>query len=637
MANERVTENFVRDHFREHATPGQLLEEQVSTDPAIARALKVASKHGGGSGKPEFLVTYAQWPEGVIVVECKADTAHHESASHKAGTSSTVAEVTACAVDGVLHYAKHLAKYLNVIAVAVSGQKKSALRVSTYRHLKGAASAEPLYDRAGNAVQRLRTVADYNEFFRFDPAVVKTNIERLVAHTRFVHNFLRDYAKVTEPEKPLVVSAVLLALRHTPFRTAWSVASDADLAAEMFEAIDKVVKKAISGTKKELMMAAYEFVRTHPELTKKTKVKLKGQPEVTTAPLRFLIDDLQREVLPFAEAYPHFDVIGQFYAEFLRYTGGEGQGLGIVLTPRHLTELFVQVAQVTRHDTVVDSCAGTGGFLISSMIEMDRQIGDDPEAKKEIREQQLIGIEQRSDMFALCVSNMILRGDGRSNLYRGDCFDEKLQRQIVQPRNGMKQPNKGLLNPPYSQKGEDQHELDFVKAMVDMLAPGGTAVTVVPMSCAISPHPLRARLLEAHTLVAVMSLPDELFYPVGTFTCALVLRAHTPHAVANSPTWFGYWRDDGFLKLKHLGRVDYHDRWPKIRDQWLADYRSLAVVPGRCVKKVVKVDDEWCAEAYLETDYSAITKGDFERVVREYALFALGQHAKDEGADAEGI
>jgi type I restriction enzyme M protein len=631
MGNERLTEAIVREHLAKHSTVGQSVEEQKSNDPAISNALKRASKQGSGSGKPEFIVTHeAMWPEGVILFECKADIGDHESARHRSGESSTVSDVAGCAVDGVLHYAKHLARHRNVIAVAVSGEKKSAIRVSTFRQLKGAMSAEPLLDRSERAIERLRTVAEYVEFFRFDPEVVKISVERLVAHTRFVHNFLRDYAKITEPEKPLVVSAVLLALQHAPFRASWNVTSDTDLATAMFEAVEKVVKKAISGTKKELMMAAYEFVRTHADLTKKTKIRIKGQPEVIASPLRYLIQDLERDVLPFADAYPHVDLIGQFYAEFLRYTGGEGQGLGIVLTPRHLTELFVQVAQVTRHDTVLDSCAGTGGFLISAMIEMDRQIGDDAEAQKEIREHQLIGIERRPDMFALCVSNMILRGDGKSNLHKGDCFDERLQQQIIHPRKGMKQPNKGILNPPYSQKGEDQHELDFVKVMVDMLAPGGIGVVVVPISCAISPHAAKTRLLEKHTLVATMSLPAELFYPVGTITCALVLRAHTAHAVAKSPTWFGYWRDDGFVKLKHLGRVDHKHRWSAIREQWLSDFRGLATAPGRCVKKTVTAEDEWCAEAYLETDYSTLTESEFTEELKRYAIFRLSRSERPE-------
>jgi type I restriction enzyme M protein len=634
MGNERLTENIVREHLAKHETRGQVVEEQVTQDLAIAQALKKASKQGVGVGKPEFVITHpVLWPDGCILIECKADATSHESARHKAGKPSTPADISTCAVDGVLHYAKHVSKQRNVIAIAVSGEKKSTLRVSTYRQMKGADKPELLYDRVDKKVERLRTVAEYVDFFLFDREVQKKSLEQLIIHTRVIHDFLRDYAKVTEPEKPLVVSAALLALRHAPFRAAWSVPSD-DLAVEMFEAVDKVVKKAISGTKKELMMSAYEFVRTHPELIKKTRIRIKGQPEVTTSPLQYLLGYLEREVLPFATTYQHIDVIGQFYAEFLRYSGGEGQGLGIVLTPRHLTELFVQVAQISRKDTVLDACAGTGGFLISAMIEMDRQAGDDEDTRRLIREQRLIGIEQRSDMFALCVSNMILRGDGRSNLHRGDCFDDTLQRKITEPRSDMKQPNKGLLNPPYSQKGEDQHELDFVKALMDMLAQGGTGVVVVPISCAISPHASRVRLLESHTLVAAMSLPEELFYPVGTITCALVLRAHMPHAVTAAPTWFGYWRNDGFVKLKHLGRVDHNHAWEGTRGQWLKDYRSMAEVPGRCVKRVVTADDEWCAEAYLETDYSTLTEADFMAELKRYTIAKLSRNGLVEDEEA---
>src|SRR5713101_1461173 len=171
--------------------------------------------------------------------------------------------------------------------------------------------------------------------------------------------------------------------------------------------------------------------------------------------------------------------------------------------------------------------------------------------------------------------------------------------------------------------------------MVDMLAPGGTGVAVVPLGCAISPHAAKDRLLEKHTLVAAMSLPEELFYPIGTITCALVLRAHTPHAVAKAPTWFGYWRDDGFVKLKHLGRIDHHGRWPAIRDQWLADFRSLAEAPRRCVKKNVAADDEWCAEAYLETDYSTLAEADFIAELKRYTLFRLSRDERQESDDED--
>lgn len=45
--------------------------------------------------------------------------------------------------------------------------------------------------------------------------------------------------------------------------------------------------------------------------------------------------------------------------------------------------------------------------------------------------------------------------------------------------------------------------------------------------------------------------------------------------------------------------------------------------PGRCVKRRVTVQDEWCAEAYLETDYSTLTQDDFVRELKRYAIFKL--------------
>ncbi|HGM2935084.1 TPA: hypothetical protein ACKN5L_000074 [Neisseria gonorrhoeae] len=88
-------------------------------------------------------------------------------------------------------------------------------------------------------------------------------------------------------------------------------------------------------------------------------------------------------------------------------------------------------------------------------------------------------------------------------------------------------------------------------------------------------------------------------------------------------TWFGYWRDDGFEKTKHLGGIDLYDRWQGIKARWLEHYLNNEVHTGESVTAFVTDNDEWVAEAYLETDYSKITRADFEQVVREFALFQL--------------
>jgi type I restriction enzyme M protein len=120
-----------------------------------------------------------------------------------------------------------------------------------------------------------------------------------------------------------------------------------------------------------------------------------------------------------------------------------------------------------------------------------------------------------------------------------------------------------------------------------------------------------------------MSMPPELFSPVGVVTCVMVFRAHTPHA--NTPdfkTWFGYWREDGFIKTKHMGRID-GGGWEPIRDHWVDSFVNRTVKAGESVLHRVGPDDEWIAEAYMQTDYGALTEADFAKVVENYSLYML--------------
>lgn len=233
-------------------------------------------------------------------------------------------------------------------------------------------------------------------------------------------------------------------------------------------------------------------------------------------------------------------------------------------------------------------------------------------------------------MFALAASNMILRGDGKANLYQGSCFDDAISKAVI--KHGC---NVGMINPPYSQSDSDLHELRFIKHMLDCLAIGGTGIAIVPMGCALSANSLRGEILKEHTLEAVMSMSDQLFYPVGTVTCIMIFTAHKPHALENRKTWFGYWKADGFVKTKHKGRVDINETWTEIRDRWVDAFRNREVHPGESVLQKVTAEDEWCAEAYMETDYSKITQETFENAVRDYAIFRVIGSQQDGSEEQE--
>lgn len=622
--NERITENIVREMLRAvdfYDVKNDIqVEEQKSTIEGVRKLLRAASKSGGGGiGAPEFIISSASTPDFVLIVECKASVNDHESskvADILGGVPivetdvERIKRIQRYAVDGVLHYAKALSKDFSVITVSVSGDTASGAVLSTHLWPRGMSLPKVLHAKTGAPINAIISWKDYIEHATFDPSVQKLRFDELMAFASELHDFMRDHAKLTESEKPLLVSGTLIALRNTAFAKSFGFHDPAQLQKEWMSVIQKEIKEAeIPKAKIANMTQPYSSIAVHPELGKEAKGYPKGI-------LHELIKRLNDKVWPFISVYHDFDVVGQFYGEFLKYTGGDKKALGIVLTPRHVTELFAYIANVNKDSTVLDTCAGTGGFLISAMHQMFRDAATEKDVAR-IREEGLIGIEQQPNMFALAASNMILRGDGKANLYQGSCFDPAIT-DAVKGHNC----DVGMINPPYSQADTDLQELRFVKHMLDCLTPGGIGIAIVPMSCALNANPMRAEILRTHTLEAVMSMPDELFYPVSAVTCIMVFTAHKAHAKEDRDTWFGYWKRDGFLKTKK-GRIDVAGTWEETRKRWIDAYKNRKVVPGESVMKKVDANSEWCAEAYMETDYSVIDEAAFKDTVRAFVVSQL--------------
>lgn len=607
MANERITEDLVEKQLREFGfyddEEAVIVEKQQSAVESIRTLLSKASKSGkGNAGYPEFIITSPDTPDMVVVVECKADVRKHESQSRD--------QARDFAVDGVLHYARFLSSKYTVICIAVSGDSRTN-EWSFFVMPKGSVDPKPLLSPQGAPVDQLIGMNDLIRAASFDSNVQKQREADLIAFSMEMHEFMRDEAELEEKEKPLAVAGTLIALKYDIFAKTYDAYSARDLPEFWIQSIKKVIKEAeLPNAKITNMTQPFTGIQVHPELSKPTKGYPKGL-------LNEIVTMLAEKVMPFITVYNDFDVVGAFYGEFLKYTGGDGKGLGIVLTPKHVTELFSLLANVNKDSVVLDTCAGTGGFLISAMNQMLRSATTEAEVDA-IKKMQLIGVEQNPTMYALAASNMILRGDGKANLYQGSCFDIAITRALNTHKATV-----GMINPPYAKSKEDLQELRFVEHMLDSMDKGAIGLAIVPISCATAPSEHKRNLLKKHTLEAVMSMPPEIFYPVGVVTCVMVFTVGTPHVVSDRKSWFGYWRNDGFVKVKNLGRVDRDDTWPEIRDRWVTSFRNREVKPGESVMQKVNADDEWVAEAYLETDYSELSAADFERVLLDYAMFAM--------------
>ena len=598
--NERITEDIVHEILRTNRTkyPKVTIEKQQSQNPRIKKPLKQASKNGPGAGYPEFIITFNEIPDLVIVIECKGDVKKHESKKRDKPKDF--------AVDGVLLYSEYLAKEFDVISIAVSGQKKSELKVSNFLQLK----IQKAIEKPDNNVLEFE---DYIHLYKNDPEKEKNNISHLIRYSKKLHNDLRDNGKLSEPEKPLLVSAILIALTDDSFRAGYpKKKTSKSLATLLLTTVKEVlIAGKLDENKRETILHPYSFIRVHPELTKET--------DNTGKAIRLLfslIKDIETNVLPFVNDYTNYDVLGQFYGEFLRYTGGDKKGLGIVLTPKHIADLFIDLANLDKDDVVFDNCCGTGSFLISAMKKMTDKAGNDIVKRKCIRERQLIGIEQQSTMFALACANMILRGDGKANIYQENCF--AITEKILTKHKC----SAGFLNPPYSQKGDGLGELDFVQQCLQCIEKGRLCFAIVPLNCATSPSTQKENLLKEHTLEAVMSLPNELFQPASSVvTCLMVFRAKIKHE-SGRETWFGFWKDDGFDKTKHEGRIDKYHKWDAIKKEWRDAFINRKISDKSVLHKVV-ASSEWCAEAYMQTDYSEIDELDLVDSLKEYTIFHI--------------
>lgn len=169
--------------------------------------------------------------------------------------------------------------------------------------------------------------------------------------------------------------------------------------------------------------------------------------------------------------------------------------------------------------------------------------------------------------------------------------------------------------------------LYFVRFVADCVNKG-RLITLLPLACAIATDGKIAEykqyMLDRHTLDAVFSFPTEMFYPgANAVVCCMVFDLNKPHADSNKETFFGYFKDDGFEKRKGVGRIDAYDKWDSIEKQWMDLYDHRTTKAGLSVTRQVDAKDEWCAEAYMETDYSNISEKDFIGKMQAYAAFLI--------------
>ncbi len=613
------------------------LEPQGSTIKEINEALKSASKSKTGNvGFPEYVGIVKDF---ILVIENKASVDKHKKLNDKDLISTEVKDVKDYAVNGALFYGQHLAKntsYKKIIAFGISGNEKK-------HHISPLYVDETEYYRELKDVESFISfnVDNIDEYYTREILKEETNHEKELAEilkdAAQLHEDLRNYGNLKDIDKPLIVSGILLALREAESKnfsiddlTGDDINTDGE---KIFNAIESNLKRSrvAPEVKRDKILSQFSIIKDTQVLNDiHDSIKDKDGNVLGKTPLRYFTEFLNNKIYKSIKySNSSEDYLGRFYGEFMSYSGGDGQTLGIVLTPKHITDLFCDLIDIKPDDVVIDPCSGTAGFLIAAMHHMLAQT-DDEAKQKDIRQKQLHGFELQPYMFTIATTNMILRGDGKSNLINENFLKQdpnKLQ---------LKEATVGMMNPPYSQGSKNNselYEIAFTEHLLDSLVEGARAIVIVPQSSVTGKtkeeQSIKANMLKKHTLEGVITLNKDTFYGVGVMPCIAIFTAGEPHPKGKECKFIDF-REDGYKVSPHIGLMETEaakDKKQHLLDVW---FDRLESETKFCVKTIVEADDEWLHSFYYFND-EIPTEADFEKTIGDYLSFEFSMIMQNRG------
>lgn len=602
-------------------------DTQSSSNVELDAALKTASKKQTGNfGYPDHLALVDDF---VLVMEDKADRLKLVLRDD-GKISQSIDATTDYALNGALFYALKIldgTHYKKIFAFGNVGDRK--------HHI-----FQPIFIDADKNIRELPAVDTFKNFtpenidlyYRRmvlgEESAEELALKKILRRAEILHEHLRNYGQLGEDEKPLVVSAILLALAEGKNFNVAQLTGDKihTDGAKIFEHIKNHLQRANvrPEVKKDRVLSQFSLVKDRPILN--TVNRALGK-----TPLKFFTEFIADEIFDAVVNNSAEDYLGRFYGEFISYSGGDGQSLGVVLTPRHITELFCELVDIKPDDVVFDPCCGTGSFLVAAMSRMLHDA--EPDQHKFIKQNQIHGIEAREDMFSIATTNMILRGDGQSNLICDDFFahePDDLQLKIGA--------TVGLMNPPYSQakNAATAHlsEMRFILHLLESVIRGGRVAVIVPVSAMIGKNRddkrVKEIILQNHTLEGVISLNKNTFYGIGTVPCIALFTAGEPHPKSKRVKFINF-EDDGYEVKKHVGLVETErakDKKFYLLDCWRG---NITDAPSSfIVETAIEPADEWLHSFYYYND-EIPADIDFANTVADYLTFEFNMiaHGRD--------
>lgn len=550
-----------KDFYTESAIPDYLKE-------ALKGRAKTENKTN--FGKPDFSLTkYKQAP---VIIENKLGS-KKLLIDTKDGVKFDEKSIKDYAVNGALYYATGIiasGKYHEAIAIGIAGDCDKTIEIKVYYVYGFGENSYKLLDNI-TTLDFLENQETFDEFYKNAILTEEEKHEILINSQATLQKYAKSLNKlmhnlnITAPQRVLYVSGMLLSMQNIVDINGNKIQDG--LTPEDLKAIQTDTKRDgvqilnhikefltarnIPLDKQNLMLSSFseiskDFQRDEPTTLDKEIAKLLNENSSSNKQIfTFIYHNIFLSIDAMAG---HLDIMGEMYSEFLKYALGDGKEIGIVLTPPYVTKMMATILDVNQNSKVMDLATGSAGFLISAMELMIQDVENlfgkkTTEANTkidELKKEQLLGVELNAEMFTLAATNMILRGDGSSNIQKGNTFDtpEKLYTDF--------KANKLLLNPPFSYK---ENGMPFIAFGLDKMQVGGVGAIIIQDSAgsgkAVSTN---KSMLKKHTLRASIKMPVDLFQPMaGVQTSIYIFEAHKPHDFEQTVKFIDF-RDDGYKR-----------------------------------------------------------------------------------------
>ena len=650
--------------------------EQESLNTEIDKALDdYFSKNGGAGGnRPDaklllqdsklnfypILIEYKGYKDKLVKLD---ENGQVENSTAK--NEPNFKHINSYAVNGAVHYANailHHTSYTDIIAIGITGYKDD---FGALQHQIGVYYVSKTNFGVG------QEVGEYDDLSFLSPKNFDAFIERVKALnlsqeeidrikerrereittslTKLNNDIYQKEKGLGENDRVYLVAASIIATLGIPGKVTPLEKSDLKSSTEKGNTDGDIIvrkiraflnEKQLPEEKKQLIIRTLENTLTTDNINKVEN----GESQLKRVFVK-IVDDLGI----YYKIGLTTDFTGKLFNEMYGWLGFSQDKLNdVVLTPSYVATLLAKLARVNKDSYVWDFATGSAGLLVAAMNEMlidAKNSIHSPEAlavkEASIKANQLLGLELLSSVYMLAILNMILMGDGSSNILNQDSLNDFDGNYGFRAEKTKFPADAFVLNPPYSAAGNG---MVFVERALKMMDKGYAAIIIQNSAGSGKASEYNKKILKNNTLLASIKMPIDLFVGKSSVqTNIYVFRVHEAHK-ADDIVKFIDFSNDGYTRTnRKKASCNLRDT-----DHAKERYEELVNVVRFGKEKLHYIEARNYFEGHIDPNSGADwnqsapvdttpTLADFKKTVADYLAWEVGNLLRNKRVEEDGL